>query len=86
MYKPSRKWMEENGFFGSRGLDEVFGLRTNHEESPEPKPPQPGETNAEVEEYRSLLQKVQVDFINYKRRAERELFRELARRRPSQGE
>ncbi|TET12722.1 MAG: nucleotide exchange factor GrpE [Dehalococcoidia bacterium] len=72
MYRPSRGGREEGEFFGPGCLEEAFGLRPDRKESPEPRPSEPEGTNAEVEEYRDLLQRLQADFINYKRRVERE--------------
>ncbi len=70
MYRPNRGW--EGELFGPGWLEEAFGLRPDREESPEPRPSEPERTNAEVEEYRDLLQRLQADFVNYKRRVERE--------------
>ena len=73
MYKPRKRGSsEEDEFFGPGGLEQAFGLRRDHEESPETEPSQPEQPNTEVEEYRDLLQRLQADFINYKRRVERE--------------
>jgi len=69
MYRPNRGW--EGELFGPGWLEEAFGLRPDREESPEPGPSEPERTNAEVEEYRDLLQRLQADFVNYKRRVER---------------
>jgi len=70
MYRPSRGW--EGELFGPGWLEEAFGLRPDREESPEPRPSEPEGTNAEVEEYRDLLQRLQADFVNYKRRVQQE--------------
>lgn len=72
MYMFNRRWGEKEQPFSPRGLEEAFGLRTDHEESPETELSEPEKTNTEVEEYRDLLQRLQADFINYKRRVERE--------------
>jgi molecular chaperone GrpE len=73
MYRPwKRRWGEEDELFGPGGLEEAFGLRRNHEQNPETKLSEPEKTNAEAEECRDLLQSLQADFINYKRRVERE--------------
>ncbi|MFQ5875685.1 MAG: nucleotide exchange factor GrpE [Dehalococcoidia bacterium] len=72
MHRPSRGWREEGELFGPGWLEEAFGLRPDREESPAPRPSEPERTNAEVEEYRDLLQRLQADFVNYKRRVERE--------------
>jgi len=72
MYRPSRGGREEGELFGPGWLEEAFGLRPDREESPEPRPSEPEGTNAEVEEYRDLLQRLQADFVNYKRRVEQE--------------
>lgn len=71
MYRFNRRWNEEDQPLGPRGLEEAFGLRTDHEESPETELSEPEKPNTEVEEYRDLLQRLQADFIN-KRRVERE--------------
>ena len=55
----------EDGLLGPRGLED-------YEEGSESKPLEPDDANTEVEEYRDLLQRLQADFINYKRRVERE--------------
>jgi molecular chaperone GrpE len=73
MYRPrKRRWDEEDELFGPGGLEQAFGLPRNHEESPEAEPSEPEQTNTEAEEYRDLLQRLQADFVNYKRRVERE--------------
>lgn len=73
MYRPrKRRWSEEDELFGPGGLEEAFGLPSNHEESPEAEPSEPEQPNTEAEEYRDLLQRLQADFVNYKRRVERE--------------
>jgi len=72
MYRPSRGGREEGELFGPGWLEEAFGLRPDREESPEPRPSEPEGTNAEVEEYRDLLQRLQADFVNYKRRVQQE--------------
>lgn len=73
MYKPRKRgWSEEDEFFGPGGLEQAFGLHRDHEESPETEPSQLEQPNTEVEEYRDLLQRLQADFVNYKRRVERE--------------
>ncbi len=72
MYRPNRRWREENGLFVQGWPEEVFGPRANHEEIPEPKPSEPEEAKAEVEKYLHLLQSLQADFANYRRRVERE--------------
>jgi len=67
-----RKWGEEDELFGRGWFDEAFGPRRTHVRSPETKPSEPEKTNIEAEEYRYLLQRLQADFTNYKRRVERE--------------
>ena len=72
MYRLNRRRREQDELFDQGWLEEAFGLRTNHEESPGPKAPEPEKANAEGEKYRDLLQRLQADFINYKRRVEQE--------------
>ena len=67
-----RGWGEEDELFGFGGLEDAFGLRRNSEENPEAKISEPEKKTTEVEEYRDLLQRLQADFLNYKRRVEQE--------------
>jgi molecular chaperone GrpE len=66
------KWGEEDDLFGLDWLDEAFSPRRARDGSPEMKSTDIVKTNTKAEEYRDLLQRLQADFNNYKRRVERE--------------
>jgi len=69
MYRRNRGWSEENQPLGPGWLEEAFGLRPNRAENRETKPSGPERTDGGEEE---PLHRLQADFINYKRRVERE--------------
>ena len=66
------KWGEEDDILGLDWLDEAFSPRGARDGSPEMKSTEIVETNTKAEAYRDILQRLQADFNNYKRRTERE--------------
>ncbi len=72
MYRRNRGWSEENQPLGPGWLEEAFSLRPNRAQDRETKPSGPERADGEEEEYRDLLHRLQADFVNYKRRVERE--------------
>jgi molecular chaperone GrpE len=72
VYRRNRGWSEESQSLGPGWLEEAFSLRPNRAQDRETKPSGPERADGEEEEYRDLLHRRQADFVNYKRRVERE--------------